>query len=33
MSQIADKYKVSRKTVYRWRDGVRKKYKKFEKRG
>lgn len=33
MSQIADKHKVSRKTVYRWRDGVRKKYKKFEEKG
>ncbi|MGX4686662.1 sigma-70 family RNA polymerase sigma factor [Vagococcus sp. JNUCC 83] len=27
ISQIADKHNVSRKTVYRWRDGVRKKYK------
>lgn len=33
ISQIACKHKVSRKTVYKWRDGVRKKYQILEKKG
>ena len=32
ISQIAKKHHVARQTVYRWRDGVRKKYQKIEKK-
>ncbi|MGX6971065.1 sigma-70 family RNA polymerase sigma factor [Vagococcus bubulae] len=32
ISQIAHKHNVARQTVYRWRDGVRKKYQKIEKK-